>query len=276
MIDLQAYLERIDVPREINAGLESLQQIAFAHACSIPFENLDAFCHRPVSLDLQQIQSKLVSQRRGGYCFEQHALLAAVLTRIGFSVQQLSGRVWYNTPLGVTPPRTHVFLAVEVEGQRWLVDCGVGGSAPQGIMKLDLSGRSQTVGRESRRLVAIENRLIPTYMHQVQYGREWMNIYEFTGESMPQIDQEMGNWWVSTHPNSKFRKNLIVASLSPDGSRFNLLNREFLHRRGATIVERMTIQSEEQLGILLRTRFDLHFKDVSEVFDRLKRNEATF
>jgi N-hydroxyarylamine O-acetyltransferase len=257
MIDLNAYLNRINITGSVDNDYDSLCRVVLAHACKIPFENIDVFSGQPISLNIADIEAKLVRSRRGGYCFEQNALLAQALSQVGFSVQQLSGRVWYNTPIGTVPPRTHLFLVVDLDGRRLLADVGVGGSTPAGVMEFDLTGRAQTVGHEIRRLVPIPDKLIPTFMHQVQHDGQWIDIYEFTGESMPKIDQEMGNWWTSTHPDSKFRKNLIVAKLNSDGTRCSLINTEFVHRDGATVITRAEIASQEQLEQILSERFGL-------------------
>jgi hypothetical protein len=37
-----------------------------------------------INLDLQTVFDKLVTRKRGGYCFEQNTLIAAVLTTMGF------------------------------------------------------------------------------------------------------------------------------------------------------------------------------------------------
>jgi len=37
-----------------------------------------------ISLELQTVFDKLVTRKRGGYCFEQNTLVAAVLTTMGF------------------------------------------------------------------------------------------------------------------------------------------------------------------------------------------------
>jgi len=160
--------------------LPTLRSIVFAHATSIPFESLDPVSGVAVSLDINAIFDKLVRRRRGGYCFEQNALLAAALREVGFNVDELSARVTYNTPVGVTPPRTHVFLAVTIDGTRWLV---------------------------------------PTFVHQVQLGDQWGDVYEFTGETMPKIDQEMGNWWTSTHPPYDFRSGVRPQAFGFCGNR---------------------------------------------------------
>lgn len=264
-MNLDDYLKRIRHEGPNAADLQTLRSIVFAHATSIPFESLDPLAGVTVSLDSNAIFNKLVHRRRGGYCFEQNALLAWALREVGFDVAELSARVWYNTPVGMTPPRTHIFLAVTINGTRWLADCGVGGSTPTGLMELDRIGDEQELLGETRRIVPVESRLVPTFMHQVKHSDTWSDVYEFTGETMPKIDQEMGNWWTSSHPDSKFRKNVIVALLHRDGTRITLVNNEFLHRQASEILERIEIRSREQLGQLLRDRFAIELPTTANV-----------
>lgn len=264
-IDLQQYFQRIGHEDFATCELKTLRSIVLAHATSIPFECLDPLAGIAVSIEINAIFDKLVCRRRGGYCFEQNALLATALRQVGFAVDELAARVWYNTPEGTTPPRTHVFLAVTVDGTRWLADCGLGGSTPAGLMKLDCIGDDQPLLGETRRIVRIEGRLVPTFMHQVRHGDVWTDIYEFTGESMPRTDQAMANWWTSTHPDSKFRKNLIVAVLNRDGTRYALVNKDFTHRRSSEILESIEIANSEQLSDLLRERFALELPKADAV-----------
>jgi arylamine N-acetyltransferase len=256
-IDLEKYFRRIGYEGVVSAELTTLRSIVMAHATSIPFECIDPVAGLTVSIEIDAIFEKLVERRRGGYCFEQNALLATALRQIGFDVDELSARVWYNVPEGTTPPRTHVFLAVTVGGMRWLADCGLGGSTPTGLMELDRVGGDQALLGETRRIVPIEGRLVPTFMHQVRHGNVWTDIYEFTGEAMPKSDQAMANWWTNCHPDSKFRKNLIVAILNGDGTRYTLVNKLFIHRRSAEILEQNEISSRDQFDDLLIRRFGL-------------------
>jgi arylamine N-acetyltransferase len=257
MIDLDQYFQRIGYDGVATCELATLRSIVLAHATSIPFECLDPVAGIAVSIEINAIYEKLVRRRRGGYCFEQNALLAAVLRQVGFDVDELSARVWYNTPEGTTPPRTHVFLAVTVDGTRWLADCGLGGSTPHGLMELDRIDVDQSLLSETRRIIRIEGCLIPTFMHQVRHGEAWSDIYEFTGEAMPKSDQAMANWWTGSHPDSKFRKNLIVAVLNRDGTRYALVNKEFVHRRSSEVLERIEISNSDHLSELLSERFGL-------------------
>jgi two-component system, response regulator PdtaR len=82
--NFHAYLVRIGYTGPRTSTLPTLQAIHALHPAAIPFENLDPFLRRPVRLDLGSLQAKLVVERRGGYCFEQNALLAAALEAIGF------------------------------------------------------------------------------------------------------------------------------------------------------------------------------------------------
>ena len=96
--DLDAYLARIDYAGKRDASAKTLHAVHRAHATHIPFENLDILLGKSVLLDLESIQTKLVRNRRGGYCFEQNALLAAALERLGFPVTRLAARVqlWHK------------------------------------------------------------------------------------------------------------------------------------------------------------------------------------
>ena len=76
MLDFGAYLERIGLSASERPTLHDVYR---AHATSIPFENLDPHRGIPVSLAQEDLERKLVRERRGGYCFEQNLLLASVL-----------------------------------------------------------------------------------------------------------------------------------------------------------------------------------------------------
>ena len=71
-------------------GIETLSAIHLHHPRAIPFENLNPLLRRPVRLDLEALQEKLVRGVRGGWCFEQNLVFRHALQALGF--QQLSPR----------------------------------------------------------------------------------------------------------------------------------------------------------------------------------------
>ena len=121
-VDLAAYLERIGYAAELRPDHATLAGLHLAHATHIPFENLDVLLGRPIRLDLPSLQAKLVAGGRGGYCFEQNLLFAAVLRQLGFAVTPLAARVRYRTTQLL--PRTHMLLLVRADGADWIADVG--------------------------------------------------------------------------------------------------------------------------------------------------------
>ena len=256
-MDLEAYFRRIGYDGPAAPTLGVLDAIVFGHVTTIPFENLAVAAREPVAIDLDAIERKLVGERRGGYCFELNALLLAALSAIGFDATPLSGRVRLQVPRDVTPPRTHLFLRVRVDGIDRLADGGVGGASPAATLRLDVDAEQPTP-HEPRRIVDHDGRRF----HQMRVAPgdgpdAWADVVEFTGEPMPAIDRELANHWTSTHPNSKFRQNLMVALARPDGTRVAILNRQFTHRRGPTILETRRLASPADLRDVLAAEFGL-------------------
>src|SRR4051812_37023644 len=102
------YAERIGHRGTSTPTSDTLEGICFAHALKIPFENLDIHLGRSIRIDPPSVFDKLVTQGRGGYCFEQHTLLQEMLRAIGFTTRPLAARVLYGPP--AERPRSHMLL----------------------------------------------------------------------------------------------------------------------------------------------------------------------
>lgn len=267
IVDLAAYFERIRYGGPTTRAISTLHGIAAAHVAAIPFENLDVLLGRTISLAPERIAQKLLSERRGGYCFEQNTLLLHVLTALGFQVRALSARVRVQQQRDFIPPRTHVFLRVELDGASWLVDVGLGGFSLTSALRLE-ADVSQSTPHEPRRIVregdwsGFERRAPDARLfHQAHFGGAWHDICEFTLEEMPEIDRVLANWYTSAHPASHFRSRLMVARALPQG-RVTLLNRELtLRRLDGSIAETTVLASPEQLLGALARHFDLHLPE---------------
>jgi N-hydroxyarylamine O-acetyltransferase len=253
MIDIDRYFARIGYRGPRAPTLATLNGIVAAHVETIPFENLDVLLGRGIHLDPAAVERKLVGDRRGGYCFEQNALLLAVLTALGFEARPLSARVRYQRPRDFVPARTHLCVRVELD-QPYLADVGIGSMSPSAALRLVLD-EPQPTPHETRRLVKEGAALF----HQVLFGAEWQDLYELTLEEMPQIDREVANWYTSTHPTSHFRSRLTVARALPDGGRLTLLNRELTVRGRDGRAKHQLLQSPDELLTVLDQRFGLSF-----------------
>ena len=250
MLDLAAYFRRIGfegAPKPDRATLEALH---FAHATSIPFENLAIQTGESVSLDLDAIQDKLVRRRRGGYCFEQNALFLAVLRELGFEADAFEARV----RLGATAvlPRTHMLLRVKLGDQNWLADVGFGGEGLLHPVSMDGAPHAQ-FGRTYR--VAEEG---PLRVLQSRQLVAWADLYAFEPVPRHPVDFEMGNWYTSTHPASRFVTTLTAQRLTPEG-KLVLRNLSFTTVDGDAAEERRLEPVE--VPRVLRDAFGLDIPD---------------
>ncbi len=253
-IDLDAYFARLGYMGPRTPTLETLHAITARHVAAIPFENLDVLLGRPIRLDPESLQQKLIREKRGGYCFEQNNLLRLVLGALGYHVTPVGARVRWKIPRDVTPARTHLFLRVVADGSDWLADVGLGGASLTSAIRLEFDCEQPTP-HEPRRLIREDGRLY----HQLWTGTEWTDVCEFTLDPMHSIDCELANWWTSAHPASHFKSRLIVARAGTDGTRSSIRDREFTHRRGPVILERRELATPADLLEVLGRHFALHF-----------------
>jgi N-hydroxyarylamine O-acetyltransferase len=249
-IDLDAYLSRIEYSGTLAPTFSVLEGLHFAHATHIPFENLDIVLGRPIRLDLASIQGKLVGARRGGYCFEQNRLLAAVLEQLGFSITPLSGRVRLGTTRIL--PRTHMMLKVDVEGAPWLADVGFGRTGL--LHPVPLAGGAESrQGAWSYRVVEQDQLRIL----QTQDNHTWVDVYAFTLDPQLDVDYEIANYYTSTHPDSRFVQTFTAQRPSLD-ARYIVRNWEYAVQRESREDSR-PITSNEELLQVLREVFGLEF-----------------
>jgi N-hydroxyarylamine O-acetyltransferase len=252
--ELDAYLARVgyDGPREPTPPV--LHALTAAHSQSVPFENLDVLLGRPIELTTDALVAKIVEQRRGGYCFEQNGLFLQVLTALGFTATPLSARVRLDRPREVVPPRTHLFLRVDLDGEAWLTDVGIGAMSLTSAIRF-VPDVEQDTPHEPRRVVREDGR----WFHQARLGQRWADVYEFTGEEMPLVDREVGNWFTSTHPSSHFRHRFMVARAASGGRRLTLTDTELKVRGADGRADTRPIGSPDELLDVLAEHFGLRF-----------------
>lgn len=250
--DLRAYLERIGCEADAAPTLSSLAAVHAAHLDRIPFENIDVLLKRPVALDLDALQTKLVGNGRGGYCFEQNSLFAAALRALGYEVQTLEARV---RPPGATGllPRTHMVLCVDVEGRALLADVGFGGDGPLHPIALD-----GAPSEEAQAVYRVDREDATTHVLRCSANGPWSDLYAFTLTPAMPIDFEVAHHYTSTHPRSPFVQSLTVQRRNAR-ARHILRGRHYVVRSDGRESAR-DIEPEE-LGPLLGSVFALRLAD---------------
>ena len=253
LADLPAYLRRIGLdaaPPATRAGLAALHR---AHACAIPFENLDILLGRAIRLDLPSLEAKLVSARRGGYCFEQNTLFAAALTALAFPVTPLAARVRLG---GRTDgPRTHMLLSVRAEERDWLCDAGFGGGGPLGPIPLE-PGRE--IGQGLWRFRVVADGAERVLQNRGPDG--WRDLYGFTLDPQLPADYAVANHYTSTHPDSTFTRIPVAQRTSETGA-FALRGSVLQTLNPGDAILEAPAPDGDALLALLRERFGLDFPE---------------
>jgi N-hydroxyarylamine O-acetyltransferase len=256
VIDLDAYCTRIGYAGPRAPSLETLQALQRLHTQAITFENIDVVLKRPIRIDPESLQKKIVAGGRGGYCFESNGLFMHVLRAMGFQTVALSARVLFERPeTQPLPPRMHMLQRVDIDGRGYLVDVAFGGQTPAAVLRYEPNIEQKTP-RESCRLIAVGDE----FDVQAQLGTTWHTLYRFSTHPHLPVDYEQPNWHVSTHPDSYFVNNLIAA-VPRDGVRYTLFNDEFRSRTPDGRVETRKIASGKELVELLQGYFALCLAD---------------
>lgn len=255
-IDLDAYFRRIGYHGPTQPTLESLRAIHLAHSLTVPFENLNGWAGRRVSLELKDLEDKIIRRKLGGYCFEMNTLFAAVLRQLGYEVRERIGWVVWMQPPGSRPARTHMLLQVTIQGAEWIVDVGFGAVGQTAPLALDTESPQETP-HETRRY--LHDGDIVT--HQVQLGPDqWESAYHFDSRDPLPKDFEVANWYTNTHPDTLFRKSLVIAMPRAD-CRIIIAFGEFTRRFTDGSAEKRPIADDGDLRHLLVAEFGLPEND---------------
>ncbi len=142
--ELAAYLDRIGAVRPDSASAAALHALHRAHLLAVPFENLSIPLGEPISLAHGDLIGKIVTRRRGGFCYELNGAFALLLGALGFDVRLLAARVFGMGRFG--PPFDHLALLVHTaDGDGpWLADVGLRQPQPlsAAIRRAGRAGRS--------------------------------------------------------------------------------------------------------------------------------------
>lgn len=249
--DTGRYLKRLGFDAPPAPTLDTLRKLQWRHTAEFPFETLSTLLRQPVPIDLESVERKILDQGRGGYCYELNQLFLALLQALGFDARGITGRVVMTAPEGAWPARTHRLSLVTLDGVRYITDVGFGGMVPTGPLLLD-SRDIQATPHEPYRIEDHPD----GYLLRANVTGEWRPMYLFDLQRQEDIDYIVGNWYVSSHPDSPFMGRLMV-SRTGDGLRKTLNGSSYaLHRLGQES-ERREITDADELIDVLESEFGL-------------------
>ena len=248
---LDSYLKRIGYHGPRTATLEVLGNIHRQHVLNISYENIDVLLQRPVDRSIEHIHNKLVTQQRGGWCYEMNGMLSWALDQLGFRVTQLCGGVM-RQERGDATYGNHLLLRIDFAEanqpcQQWIADTGLGDGLLEPIPLLAASHQQRNA---TFSLVALDE---PTDAQTWRFNNRPGGLppsFDFINQT---ANQELLNDTcaaLQSDPDSIFRRNLIVQRVSEHGAHL-LLGRLYTTPSG----ERELLETEAQLAELLRSQF---------------------
>lgn len=251
---LTAYFARIGLHyedyRERELDSQLLRELSIAHSITIPFENLDILRGKLLSLDSGDLYEKIITNRRGGNCFELNGLCGVFLRSLGFGVTDYFSRFFRDAGDSI-PMRRHRLLKVEAADGTFLWDIGIGQRSPRYPLRL-VEGLVQKQCGE-RYKFARE----PFYGWVLYdfYKGQWERILSFAEEPQADVDFVTACVWCELHPNSPFNKQNMIAIKTRDG-RKSIDGSVFKIFEGETLVTLRELTAEE-LPVYLERHFGL-------------------
>ena len=255
-----AYLARTGWQQPVSTDIATLRGLHLHHNSAVPFENIDVVLPREIQLDEQSLVDKLVTARRGGYCFEQNGLFERALREVGFNVRSLLGRVVLANPAQM-PPRTHRLLLVDLAGERWIADVGVGGQTLTAPIRL-VAEEEQATPHGLYRLINDGS----DWVLQFRHHEHWQSMYHFDLTAQYKADYVLGNFWSAHWPQSHFRHHLLMCRHLPDGGKLTLTNFHFTHWQDGHALEQVNLPDAEALYLVMQERFGLGVDDPKHGF----------
>lgn len=260
------YLNRIQL-NDCHPNLEGLTKLQEHHMEYIPFENLDIVVGREIRLTYQHLFEKIITKKRGGYCFELNTLYTALLKSLGFSSKAVLGRVWLSNPKHL-PPRNHLAHIVELEGKTYVTDVGFGGL----ISSIPLDINVSTPVNDKDGLVRVSPLADHQYMIQRHNDKEWTNLYSFENVEVSAEDIEISNYYMSTHPNSHFYDHKFAGRSTPEG-RVGLFNNKMSIRKGIKVVDKKRVEYGEDWIETIKREFSIELDFTDQEFNVLFEKE---
>ena len=239
-MDLGLYLDRIGYRGAGKVELATLADLIALQAAAIPFEAIDVLLGKGIDITPAAIFDKLVTRRRGGYCFEQNGLLRQALEAVGFDVEARLARVLWMRPADAPPLRaTHMVLVVRVGGRTYLADSGFGNGTPTAPLAFDTDA-PQATPLETFRL-----RTVPGgHRLEMRIEADWAPVYEILAAAVRDEDIADANLFTSTAPDSRFRRDLMVARATRE-ARFLLLGNRLTIRPASGEAETRLLDATE-------------------------------
>lgn len=243
-INIDTYLNRLCEKREA-PSFNYLKRLHRAHLLHVPFENLDIHFHHKIVLDFDKIFQKIVTRKRGGYCYELNGLFYHLLFQLGFEVKIISAS-FKNEQSGLYDKVfEHMAIIAAVDGAEYLIDVGLkkGMIYPKkleiGLVQMDYADYWKVDVDADENYILKFSKDTRTYVSKYLFKPDPREIIQF---------HEM-NEYQQSDPKSHFTQNKLITQLTETG-RKTLTDSVFIELKNGVTHENAINNDDEFLALL--------------------------
>ena len=253
-MNVNAYLNRIQSAGPVDTTIATLRQLHYQHLLTVPLENLNIYYGREIVLEPEALFTKIVTQKRGGFCYELNGLFYELLRAIGFSVKRVSGRV-YEPGKGFKNEFDHLAIIARINNIDWLVDVGFGRRFSHYPIPLILNQIQED--SSGCYMIATHDETYLAIQQQDEAGA-WVAAYIFT-----LVPRELSEFVAMCHyhqtsPASFFTQNKLCTLVTAQG-RITLTDDRLKITEGRQSMEEI-VTDTDYFEFLLTKHFSIHMK----------------
>lgn len=210
MINVTQYLSRINISPPQKPNIQTLRLLQKQHLLNIPFENLDIHNKTNILLDINRIFTKVITNKRGGFCYELNGQFYNLLLELGFEAKLITCRV-YKKESGFGKEHAHMAILVKLDAEEYLCDVGFGEFAMEplilkvSVIQNDLKGEFQIDQYDENHLQVSKWKVADSNGKKVLTPE-----YIFRTTAMKHSDFEDMCHYTQTSPESHFTQKIIV------------------------------------------------------------------
>jgi len=258
-VKLQAYLERVKFDGQPRANLDTLRRLHRGHVENVSYENLDVQLGRTVSRDPAAIFDKLVTRRRGGWCYEMNGLMSWALDEIGFKHTRMAGAV-NRAAMGDLNIGNHLVLWVHLD-RPYMVDVGFGDGLVEPAPFVE---------------GPIANNIFRFTLEDS--GGRWWRFHNDPRGGAPSFDVRMESadealldakcQWLQSDPTSPFVQNAVLQRYFPD--RFIALRGRVMRMTTPNETWRYEIGSAKEYAAVVNDVFDVNLPEAGDLWPQIE------
>ena len=222
--------------------LEQISKVQRFFAQEFEFENLDVMLGNEESITEHYLQDKMITNGRGGLCYELNGLMHLVLRDLGFPVQLAAATIWVAPRNSYALDRTHVVNLLDYQNTLYLIDSGFGSNL--GMQPIPLDGEPVTSPAGTFRLKTEATEKGSMVFEQLT-DNGWERRYGLFPDNIKWAHLDHVKQQIHHSPDSSFNKALLIAKVTENGT--YSINDERYHSKRNCSEETTPFHNREEL-----------------------------